>query len=162
MVTTWKVVALAVSGVTTVAIVTGGPVAAQAGPPEHPLRCTITGTPGRDVLRGTPGNDTICGLGGNDLIIGGDGDDILIGGPGDDTLLGGRGHDVLIGGLGDDTLIDVSGPSREDGGPGHDICVGSPAAPFVGCDVVTVIPHGWSRGRATMHQHPAQGDHVHP
>jgi Ca2+-binding RTX toxin-like protein len=38
--------------------------------------CTITGTPGDDVLSGTSGNDVIRGRGGNDEVHGGSGVDI--------------------------------------------------------------------------------------
>lgn len=56
--------------------------------------CTISGTPGDDVIAGTPGDDVLCGLEGNDRIDGGAGNDVLNGGPGDDTLSGGDGQDV--------------------------------------------------------------------
>lgn len=56
--------------------------------------CTISGTPGDDVIAGTPGDDVVCGLEGNDRIDGGAGNDVLNGGPGDDTLSGGDGQDV--------------------------------------------------------------------
>jgi Ca2+-binding RTX toxin-like protein len=59
--------------------------------------CTISGTPGDDVLSGTGGNDVICGLGGNDTINGQAGDDYLAGGDGDDSLTGGAGADTLSG-----------------------------------------------------------------
>jgi len=73
--------------------------------------CTITGTPGDDVLVGTDDDDVICGGGGNDT---------LIGGPGNDTLIGGGGNDTLIGGPGDDTLIGGPGQNVLKGGPGRD------------------------------------------
>jgi uncharacterized repeat protein (TIGR01451 family) len=68
-------------------------------------RCTISGTPGRDVLRGTPGRDVICGLGGNDVLRGLAGDDVLRGGAGKDRLVGGKGSDVMQGGAGRDVLL---------------------------------------------------------
>jgi len=34
-------------------------------------RCTVTGTPGPDVLHGTDAADVICGGGGNDVLAGG-------------------------------------------------------------------------------------------
>ncbi|HEX4491740.1 MAG TPA: Calx-beta domain-containing protein [Acidimicrobiia bacterium] len=71
--------------------------------------CTITGTPGPDVLDGTPGDDVICGLGGNDVITGEGGNDTLIGGPGDDTLEGGDDNDTLDGGAGVDTCVQGAG-----------------------------------------------------
>ena len=86
--------------------------------------CTISGTPGRDILFGTRGDDVICGFGGNDIIFSGRGDDIVMGGPGNDIILGGRGrdqlygeagHDIILGGRGDDTLV---------GGPGADLLIG--------------------------------------
>jgi Ca2+-binding RTX toxin-like protein len=83
--------------------------------------CTITGTPGRDVLRGTDKHDVICGLGGNDVLIGLGGDDILFGGPGNDSLNGGPGRDLLFGDAGKDTISAKDGESdRIDGGPGRD------------------------------------------
>ena len=71
--------------------------------------CTITGTPGNDVLNGTPGDDVICGLGGNDTLIGNGGDDILLGGAGNDTLEGDDGNDTLDGGPGVDTCVQGTG-----------------------------------------------------
>lgn len=71
-------------------------------PRPEPVRCTIEGTAGTDVLRGTPGRDVICGLGGADLITGGAGNDTLLGGAGDDVLVGGTGKDRLVGGPGED------------------------------------------------------------
>lgn len=91
--------------------------------------CTITGTPGADVLVGTPGRDVICGGGGNDVLRGGDGNDRLVGGsgadvldggPGNDVLLGGTGRDVLIGRAGRDTLAGGAAPDRLFGGTGPD------------------------------------------
>ena len=64
--------------------------------------CTITGTPGADLLFGTKGRDVICGLGGNDVLDGNGGNDVLKGGPGNDLLNGGNGNDLLYGGLGKD------------------------------------------------------------
>jgi arylsulfatase A-like enzyme/Ca2+-binding RTX toxin-like protein len=65
--------------------------------------CTITGTPGPNILKGTPGDDVICALGGNDILVGQGGNDVLLGGDGNDLLLGGGGTDVLDGGAGVDT-----------------------------------------------------------
>lgn len=86
--------------------------------------CTITGTPGADLLVGTPGDDVICGFGGHDVIRGGGGDDVLLGGagrdqmaggPGDDAMSGGRGLDRLVGGQGDDACArDVQAISSSD------------------------------------------------
>ncbi len=80
------------------------PGSASASPAAKPS-CTITGTPGKDILRGTSGDDVICGLGGDDIVYGLGGDDVLRGGPGDDHLAGGAGNDQLIGGAGDDNLV---------------------------------------------------------
>jgi hypothetical protein len=79
-------------------------------------RCTVTGTPGPDVLSGTARGDVICGLRGNDTLSGGGGPDVLYGGGGDDVVSGGSGNDTLDGGAngaGGDTLR---------GGPGFDTC----------------------------------------
>ncbi|HEX6130896.1 MAG TPA: choice-of-anchor O protein, partial [Actinomycetota bacterium] len=57
--------------------------------------CTVTGTPGADVLRGTPRRDVMCGLGGDDVLYGFAGNDLIVGGPGHDRLYGGAGADVL-------------------------------------------------------------------
>ena len=87
-------------------------VLASAAPSASAPRCTITGTPGRDVLVGTARHDVICGLGGNDLLDGGLGNDVLDGGAGSDVLLGGPGNDLLR--AWDGTR------DRIDGGPGRD------------------------------------------
>ncbi|WP_167736048.1 Ig-like domain-containing protein [Nocardioides sp. 503] len=101
----WSLLASAVLVAVTLAVAPG-PAAAQAAP-----RCTVTGTPGNDVLRGTRHRDVICGRGGNDRLVGKGGNDVLDGGPGDDRLDGGPGNDTLTGGPGDDTIA---------GGPGAD------------------------------------------
>ena len=77
--------------------------------------CSLSGTPGDDVLTGTRRADRICGLGGNDTIRGLRGNDVLLGGAGRDRLTGGAGRDVLSGG---------SGPDRLNGGPAKDRCRG--------------------------------------
>lgn len=96
------------------------------------LRCTISGTPGDDVLRGTAGDDVICGgrgddaidgRGGDDILIGGAGDDVLKGGAGHDALRGGAGHDALHGGAGRDTLHGGAGRNTYHGGAGRDVHV---------------------------------------
>src|SRR2546421_5333896 len=77
-------------------VVRGGQAAPAVTPP-----CTITGTPGADLLFGTKGRDVICGLGGNDVLDGNGGDDVLNGGPRGDLLDGGeRQNDPLRGGGG--------------------------------------------------------------
>jgi hypothetical protein len=83
-------------------------------------RCTITGTPGNDVLHGTRGNDVICGLGGNDVIDGGGGNDLIDGGAGSDRISGGSGNDILIGGAGNDTIFGGAGADGIFGGSGND------------------------------------------
>ncbi len=55
----------------------------------RPVRCTIAGTQGPDLLRGTGRGDVICGLGGNDTILAGRGNDVVYGGPGADVINGG-------------------------------------------------------------------------
>lgn len=82
--------------------------------------CTITGTPGADLLFGTHGRDVICGLGGNDVLDGNDGNDVLVGGPGRDTLNGGNGSDRLYGGPGGDKLQGDHGRDAVYGGAGND------------------------------------------
>ena len=83
---------------------TPGSNASFATPPRpldplgRPVRCTIVGTQGPDVLRGTNRNDVICGLGGNDTILAGRGNDVVYGGPGADIINGGAGTDTLRGG----------------------------------------------------------------
>lgn len=56
--------------------------------------CTVSGTPGDDVITGTSADDVICGFEGNDLLDGQSGNDVLLGGLGDDQLSGGDGVDV--------------------------------------------------------------------
>lgn len=85
-------------------------------PSGRPVRCTIVGTQGPDLLRGTSRRDVICGLGGNDTILAGRDNDVVYGGPGADVINGGAGRDTLRGGLGNDTL-----QAREGG---RDILVG--------------------------------------
>lgn len=93
-------------------------VTLQAAP--APL-CTITGTPGPDVLRGTPRADRICGLGGDDRIDGRGGNDRIVGGDGNDVLTGGFGRDTLVGGPGRDRLLARDGIADVvDGGSGRD------------------------------------------
>jgi hypothetical protein len=86
--------------------------------------CTITGTPGPDILNGTPGPDVLCGLGGNDIIRGFGGKDRLIGGAGSDRLYGRGGADRLFGMLGNDVLVGGVGPDTLRGGSGRDRLVG--------------------------------------
>jgi Ca2+-binding RTX toxin-like protein len=100
---------------------------AQTQPDQAPLvhgpnsaTCTITGTPGDDVLEGTAQNDVICGLGGNDLIRGHEGDDMISGGDGNDRILGGGGRDRLYGDAGNDSIKGRAGPDRVVGGRGRD------------------------------------------
>ena len=88
-------------------------LSAPAAPAAAPA-CTITGTPGRDVLAGRNGADVICGRGGDDVIEGGRGNDRLLGGTGADLLVGGAGLDILVGERGRDTLK---------GGDGADLLV---------------------------------------
>jgi Ca2+-binding RTX toxin-like protein len=87
---------------------------------QAPPACTITGTPGPDLLLGPHGRDVICGLGGNDVLGGSDGDDVLEGGPGRDTLGGGNGGDRLYGGPGSDKLQGDHGRDAVYAGPGND------------------------------------------
>jgi Ca2+-binding RTX toxin-like protein len=97
-------------------VVRGGHAAPAVTPP-----CTITGTPGADLLFGTKGRDVICGLGGNDKIRGLGGNDVIRGGAGDDKLQGDHGRDVLKGGSGNDMLFAWDGfADRLYGGSGAD------------------------------------------
>ena len=96
-------------------LVAAGPAAASS-PPE----CTITGTPGADVLRGTAGSDVICGFEGNDAVFGRGGSDTILGGPGGDRISGGAGSDSVEGGPGKDTLAGDGGGDYFDGGTGPD------------------------------------------
>ena len=74
----------------------GAPAVADAARPA----CTLTGTPGPDVLIGTSGPDVLCGLGGQDVLDGRGGNDVLRGGSGSDTLRGRGGDDTLDAGRG--------------------------------------------------------------
>jgi hypothetical protein len=105
----------------------GGGNTGDPGHPDNPgtsPSCTISGTPGNDVLVGTPRSDVICGLGGDDRLMGRGGNDILVGGAGADVLDGGRGHDYLFGGAGRDRLSGRAGRDRLDAGSGNDRLVG--------------------------------------
>lgn len=109
----------------------GAPAVADAARPA----CTLTGTPGPDVLIGTSGPDVLCGLGGQDVLDGRGGNDVLRGGSGSDTLRGrggddtldaGRGRaDVARGGRGQDTLDarDDEPFDTVDGSKGTDMCI---------------------------------------
>jgi hypothetical protein len=104
-----------------------------------PIKATITGTDGNDVLIGTTGddvisalggNDVVYGLGGNDIICGGNGEDVINGGDGQDTLygdagtsnpgVGAPGNDILRGEQGRDTLYGDAGNDVLDGGSEND------------------------------------------
>lgn len=83
----------------------GGSGGGSGGPSANPNgACTISGTPGNDVLAGTSGRDVICGLAGNDVIRGNGGADAIRGAAGNDQLLGGAGNDAIDGGAGADVL----------------------------------------------------------
>ena len=80
------------------------------------IRCrgkvaTIVGGPLKDTLGGTTGDDVIASLGGKDTVKGGKGNDTICLGGGKDTGKGGAGDDLLVGDEGKDTCI---------GGPGSD------------------------------------------
>lgn len=86
--------------------------------------CTITGTPGDDILRGTSGDDVICGLGGNDTIDARAGNDRIYGGPGNDTIYGRSGNDVISGGSGNDLILGHNGDDTITSSLGDDIIYG--------------------------------------
>src|SRR3954466_12838883 len=108
------------------------PVSSEAAT-RYPSKCTMTGTPGNDVLRGTSGVDYLCGRAGDDVLVGlrgadhlvgGLGDDLVRAGPGEDWVVGRPGWDVLRSGGGKDGLIDGgNGYDRLYGGPGDDDCL---------------------------------------
>lgn len=106
--------------------------------------CTITGTPGDDVLPGTPGDDVICGLGGRDVITAGAGDDTVFGGAGDDVITGGPGDDVLVGGSGADRISGGAGDDTVTAGTGHDVVQGE-----TGDDTITTVDGPTFRDVAT-------------
>jgi hemolysin type calcium-binding protein len=110
-----KTMAVLFAAVVSLFLVRGGHASRQSA-----AGCTITGTPGPDLLFGTKGRDVICGLGGNDVLDGNGGNDILRGGPGNDILNGGNGNDVLAGGPGADKLQGDRGDDRVYGGLGND------------------------------------------
>ena len=105
-------------------------------------RCTVTGTPGDDVLTGTPADDVICGLGGDDRLAGLEGSDVMYGGSGDDYLNGGPGDDLLYGGFQADRLFGRGGDDFVSAGPGPDVrCNGGSGTDRAeGCEVVARIP----------------------
>jgi Ca2+-binding RTX toxin-like protein len=92
--------------------------------PTGPRLCTVSGTPGDDVLIGTAGSDVICGRGGNDTLYGLGGDDLLLGGSGDDRIYGGAGADTIKGNAGRDLLIGGAGGDLIRGGGGPDTLKG--------------------------------------
>ena len=96
----------------------------EGGP--KPGRCTIEGSPKKDVLRGTRKSDVICARSGNDRIFGRGGDDLIIGGAGKDRAWGGKGDDQLKGGGGSDLLHGGSGEDLIKGGASADSLLGEP------------------------------------
>jgi len=92
-----------------------------AGPPLIAGPCTITGTPGNDVLTGTPGPDRICALGGNDRVFGLGGNDTILLGAGNDRAFGGAGRDTIRGGKGADRISGGKGRDRLFGERGRDL-----------------------------------------
>jgi uncharacterized delta-60 repeat protein len=90
--------------------------------------CTITGTPGNDVLNGTAGKDVICGGNGDDQLFGFDGADVLKGEKGDDLLIGGNGFDLLVGDAGVDDLRGENGNDTLRGGDRGDTLHAGPGS----------------------------------
>ncbi len=89
-----------------------------------PLRETLRGTAGADVLQAGAAPSRIYGFGGDDRLVGGFYNDWFSGGAGNDILIGGAGSDTLIGGPGNDQLFGGEGNDRLLGGPGDDILWG--------------------------------------
>jgi Tol biopolymer transport system component len=90
--------------------------------------CTITGTPGPDVLH-ADFSRVVLGLGGNDRLYADDtyyffDGNTLVGGPGNDRLVGGFARDTLDGGPGDDVLTGGGSADVLIGGPGNDHIAG--------------------------------------
>ena len=107
-----------------------GPVALPGG---APLKGTLRGGAGNDVLVGGSGDDLLDGAAGDDAadggpgrdrLRGGGGDDQLAGGEHDDALWGGKGTDSLTGGPGDDALRGDAGNDALEGGDGVDLIDG--------------------------------------
>ena len=120
----FRVVAESAGGRTTGAIASFATAPVPRDSARRPVRCTIVGTVGPDVLRGTPGRDVICGLGGNDRIAGLGGNDRIYAGPGNDRVEGGGGADLVEGGAGRDLLLGGSGDDVLRGGDGNDELLG--------------------------------------
>lgn len=98
--------------------------AAGSGKKRVTNSCTITGTPGPDVLH-ADFSRVVYGLGGDDTLYADDtyyffDGNTLYGGPGDDRLVGGSGQDILNGGPGNDTITGGGSADAIVGGPGHD------------------------------------------
>jgi Ca2+-binding RTX toxin-like protein len=103
------------------------PTTGQVVAPGTPgaVKCTLSGTAGKDRLKGTKGADVICGLGGADRISGLAGNDTLIGGTGKDRIRGNRGKDRLLGGKGNDKLKGGRGADHLVGWRGRDRMAGN-------------------------------------
>ncbi len=86
----------------------------------HPLRFSIFGGAGNDMLHGGAAEDTLNGGAGNDRLEGNNGNDVLNGGAGNDRLEGDDGNDVLNGGAGNDRLEGDDGNDVLNGGAGDD------------------------------------------
>src|SRR5688500_11854532 len=87
-------------------MVATGSAVPQTAQAQGIVPCTITGTPGNDVLTGTAGNDVLCGGDGNDTLRGLGGDDELRGDGGNDTLLPGPGDDGVVDGSDGTDIVD--------------------------------------------------------
>lgn len=83
----------------------------QIDPSTIPIRMTLLGGSGDDILVASRAN---C------LLDGGKGNDRLTGNTGNDRLLGGGGNDSLFGNQGNDTLLGAKGIDSFSGGPGKD------------------------------------------
>ena len=115
-----------------------------------PIRTTVFGNGGNDIIRGGNSNDTlqggdgddqIFGLKGSDRILGGSGNDQLFGDQGNDTIDGGDGNDKIFGGFGSDSINGGLGNDRIRGGLGNDQIDGN-----LGQDSIIVMGTG-SRDR---------------
>jgi Ca2+-binding RTX toxin-like protein len=101
----------------------------------------VRGTRHADHITTGNGSQTVYGLAGADRIETGKGSDVVYGGAGADLITTGKGgaNEAVFGGRGNDRIHDtVSGqhPGYLNGGPGHDVCVGTKNTTYVSCEVV--------------------------
>ena len=84
----------------------------------------LFGSDGNDMIDGRGGADFVNGLAGDDIVNGGDGTDLIVGDVGNDVLSGGDGADTMLGGEGNDRIMGEGGADRIYAAAGNDFIYG--------------------------------------